>query len=351
MSSINVSADQLIELATQLLIESGCEKKESQIISQVLVWCDQIGRHNQGVWRLPLLTRRLKENLIKSPCNPHFIQSSPSISILNADQGSGHYIGHLAMQKAIELAKDTGVGIVGVRNSNFFGAGSYYVNQACQAGMIGLGMSNSFPKVAAYGGVRSVLGTNPFAFGAPRQNGDHLLLDMATSSSAGSSVTKSSEQGVKLEEGIAIDDQGNPITDPDKVQSGSLLPFGGAKGFGIALMVEILSGVLTGAGFSHGVKSMYKNFEESGDNGHFFIVIDIKKIIPLKSYYDRMDELIDSVKSSAEGFEDREVFFPGEMRWAKYQASLADGITLDEKTASSLKQLSKELDVNFAWSS
>jgi len=142
MSSINVSADQLEELATQLLIESGCEKKESQIISQILVWCDQIGRHNQGVWRLPLLTRRLNEDLIKSPCNPHFTQSSQSVSILNADQGSGHFIGHLAMQKAVDLAKDTSVGIVGVKNSNFFGAGSYYVNQACQAGMIGLGMSN-----------------------------------------------------------------------------------------------------------------------------------------------------------------------------------------------------------------
>jgi len=197
--------------------------------------------------------------------------------------------------------------------------------------------------------VKSVLRTNPFAFGAPRRNGEHLLLDMATSSSAGSSVTKSSEQGIQLEEGIAIDEIGNPITDPDKVQSGSLLPFGGAKGFGIALMVEILSGVLTGAGFSHGVKSMYKNFEESGDNGHFFMAIDIEKIIPLESYYDRMDELLDSVKSSAEGFKDKEVFFPGEMRWAEYQTSLANGITLDQKTTSSLKQLSKELNVNFDW--
>ncbi len=337
---MSFTVEQLKETSFQILVNNGCEEKESEILSQILVWCDQIGRHNQGVWRLKLLTRRFREGLIKSPCSPVFEDSTPSLSILDGDKGSGHYIGNIAMQRAIELARDNGVGIIGVKNSNFFGAGSYYINQACQTGMIGLAMSNSFPKVAAYGGVRSVLGTNPFAFGAPRKNGNHLLLDMATSSSAGSSITKSSELGIQLDEGIAIDLEGNPITDPDKVQSGSLLPFGGAKGFGLSLMVEILSGVLTGAGFSHGVKSMYKNFEESGDNGHFFVAINIKKIISLNDYYDRIEELIDLVKSSSEGYGNKNVILPGETRWEKYKSSLSNGISLDQKTIDMLNELS-----------
>ncbi len=349
MSSVNIGIEQLRNLTGEILVASGADEKEAVILAEILVWCNQVGRPNQGVWRLPLLTRRFRENLIKSPCTPEFEQSSPSITLIDADQGSGHYIGHIAMQRAITIARETGVGIAGVTNSNFYGAGSYYINLACENGMVGLAMSNSFPKVAAFGGVKSVLGTNPFAFGAPRRNGDHLLVDMATSSSAGSSITKSTEQGIKLAEGIAIDENGNAITDPEKVQSGSLLPFGGAKGFGLALMVEILSGVLTGAGFSHGVKSMYKNFEESGDNGHFFIAIDVQKMIPLDSYYDRMDELIDSVKASADGIEGKDVIFPGEMRWVEYQKSLVEGISLDEKTAASLEELSEQLNVKIIW--
>ncbi|MFK8066708.1 MAG: Ldh family oxidoreductase [Gammaproteobacteria bacterium] len=344
-----MKAEKLINVSKQLLIASGCDTAEAQTLSQILVWCDQVGRHNQGVWRLPLLTRRFAKGLIKSPCNPEIKQTSSSVCNMNADEGSGHYIAYLAMEKAIEIAHKTGVGIVGVNNSNFFGAGAYYINQACESGMISIGMSNSFPKVAAYGGVKSVLGTNPFAFGAPRQKGNHFLLDMATSSSAGSSITKSSEQGAMLKEGIAIDSKGDPITDPDQVASGSLLPFGGAKGFGLSLMVEILSGVITGAGFSHGVKSMYKNFDESGDNGHFFIAIDIEKLIPIENYYSRIEALITSVKASAEGFNDKEVILPGEMRWEQYETSLDQGISLDRETTDSLNQLSKQLEVELNW--
>ncbi len=349
MSVQVLTANELLDISTQLLTASDCDVKEAKILSQVLVWCDQIGRHNQGVWRLPLLTKRFKKGLIKSPCSPKTIQSTASVSVMNADEGSGHYIAYLAMEKAIKIAQQMGVGVVGVNNSNFFGAGSYYINQACQSGMIGLVMSNSFPKVAAYGGVKSVLGTNPFAFGAPRKNGEHILLDMATASSAGSSITKSGEQGIQLEEGIAIDKNGNPITDPNKVASGSLLPFGGAKGFGISLMVEILSGVLMGAGFSHGVKSMYKNFEESGDNGHFFITIDIGKLISIEDYHLRIEELLTLVKDSAEGFDHKKVLFPGEARWDQYKTSCKKGINIDHETISALKELSTQLDVEIDW--
>lgn len=331
---------QLTDTTTAILIASGCDPQEAQVISSILIWCDQVGRHNQGVWRLPLLTKRFHKGLIQSPCRARYSQLKPAVSLMDANQGSGHFVAQQAMHKAINLAQNNGVGIVGVHNSNFFGAGAYYINQACQAGMIGIGLSNSFPKVTAYGGIKPVLGTNPFAFSAPRKNGQHILLDMATAASAGSSITKSKEQGKRLDNNIAIDAQGKKITDPSQVAEGALLPFGGAKGFGLALLVEILSGVLTGAGFSHGVKSMINNYSQSGNNGHFFIALDITSFIDIDYYFQRIEALLTIIKSSGNG--SQSVLYPGEIRWDYYQQSITRGIYLDHHTTEQLIALCKD---------
>jgi len=339
---LRFSKDQLMTTTTALLIASGCAPREAKVISNILIWCDQIGRHNQGIWRLPLLTKRFSQGLIKSPCEAKYSQLKPAVMLMDAQQGSGHYIAQQAMDKAIALAKHNGVGVIGVHNSNFFGAGAYYINQACQSGMIGIGLSNSFPKVAAYGGVKPVLGTNPFAFAAPRRNGQHLLLDMATSASAGSSITKSKEQGKTLDQDIAIDMEGNAITDPALVSQGALLPFGGAKGFGLSLFVEILSGVLTGAGFSHGVNSMINDYENGGKNGHFFIALDISSFIDSDYYYQRIEELLALVKLSHDS---KKILYPGEIRWDHYQQSLIKGIPIDSDTIQTLTVLCEQYQV------
>src|SRR4029077_4137174 len=129
--------------------------------------------------------------------------------------------------------------------------------------------------VVAHGGLKQVLGTNPFAFGSPPKDGEHVLFDMATSALAGSTVREHIAKGEPLPEGLAIDGNGKPITDPAKVNEGALLPFGGPKGFGLSLLVEILSGVLTGAGVGSGVHSMYSDFSRSGDNWPFLMVIEL----------------------------------------------------------------------------
>jgi LDH2 family malate/lactate/ureidoglycolate dehydrogenase len=256
-------------------------------------------------------------------------------------------ISALAMERAIALAQGSGIGFVGVRNSNFFGAGAYYVNQAASTGMIGVATSNSVPHVAAFGGRAPVLGTNPFAFGAPRSDGRNVLLDMSTSGSAGSMILKAIERNEPLPEGVAIDGEGRPITDPSKVEQGALLPFGGAKGYGLAVMVEILSGVLTGAGIADGVKSMFKNFQEGGNNGHFFVAVDIGRLMPLSLWYERLDYLINALKASGAG--DDEVRYPGESRWEAYADNVKNGIGLDAPTLKALTSLGKEYRIDAPW--
>ncbi|MGH6820436.1 MAG: Ldh family oxidoreductase, partial [Methylocella sp.] len=223
-----------------------------------------------------------------------------------------------------------GIGIVGVRNSNFFGAGAYYVNLAASRSMIGLALSNSFPKVVAHGGLKPVLGTNPFAFGAPRANGDHLLFDMATSALAGSTVREHLTTKNPLPEGLTAD--------------GALLPFGGAKGFGLSLLVEILAGVITGAGVGDGVASMYNDFARSGGNGHFLLALDIKRWMDIETYHARFEPLVASIKASGE-----HVLLPGEVRWENYRESLQNGIALDAVAAGNARKAALAVGLTAPW--
>ena len=212
----------------------------------------------------PTYYKRFNLGLIKCPCHPKYSQNARAVGLLDGDQGFGHFVGHTGMLKAIERAQDEGIGMVGVHNSNHFGAAGYYVHLTAERGMIGITMSNSFPRMAPYGGVKPVFGTNPFAFGAPRRNGKSLLLDMASSATSGAAVRRCANEGGQLPEGVAMDSQGRPATEPSLLGQSTLLPFAGAKGYGVALMIEILSGVITGAGISGGVKSMFENFKTPG---------------------------------------------------------------------------------------
>jgi len=338
-----VPLNNLTEFVNNILKSVDADNGQAQIFADALIWSDLIGRPTHGVWRLPAYTKRIDLGLIKCPCEPEYSQENLAVTVMNGDQGIGHYVGHEAMMRSIEMAKKFGIGAVGVNNSNHFGTGAYYVQLAAEQGMIGFAVSNSISKVAPHGGIKAVFGTNPFAFGAPRRNGKSMMLDMATTAIAGAQVMKYAEQGKALPEGIAIDNHGNPILDPNKVDEGALLTFGGAKGYGLSLMIEILSSVLTGAMFSTGVSSMFTNFEQSGGNGHFFIAIDISRFMDFEIYNDRMEELLNLVKDTAN--EDGNVMIPGETRWEQYEYNMSNGVPLDEATAKALQGLSDKYKI------
>lgn len=325
----------------------GVDEDQIKSVAANLIWCDLIGRHNHGVERLPILMKRVRQGLIRCPCRLQYERLSDCIELVDGDDGFGHYCGEKAVAHAIALAQAHGVGIVGVRNSNFFGAGAFFVNKATTNGMISLALSNSFPKVAAHGGAEAVLGTNPFAFGAPRSNGRSLILDMSTAALAGSTIREQIRKGLLLPEGLLVDAGGQSVADPNKSAASVLLPFGGAKGFGLALLVEILSGVITGAAVSHGVVSMYNNFKESGHNGHFFLALDIKRWMPLEVYYERLESLIATIKKSGP---DGRVQMPGENRWRFFDDNSAKGIPLELETLKALRDLSDECHISVPWS-
>ena len=341
-----VNARRLKSFSMDIFRAAGVDSEQTETVAENLNWNDLVGRLNHGVLRLPIYVKRVRAGVLKCPCHPSFKRLTDNSEVLDGDAGFGQHVAQIGMRRAIELARTTGLGAVGVRNSNHLGTGAYFVNLAAEAGMLALATSNSVPKVAAFNGVQPVFGTNPIAFGSPRRNGRSLLVDMSTATSAGSTVGEYQRKGKPLPKGMAIDTHGKPMTDPRRILEGALLPFGGAKGFGLALMAEILCGVLTGAGISHGVKSMYENLEQSGDNGHFFVAIDISRWMPIETFFERLESLVTIIETSGK---EGQVRLPGEIRWQHYDHNLVDGIPLEPKVRDQLETLARSLGVSVPW--
>lgn len=339
-----VDAGSLAELATQILRASGIPDHQAVVTAEHMAWADTHGRANYGVWRLPILCKRAEAGVFQRD-EPVIEHRGPSLAVVDGRNAIGHYVATLAADLAIEKAGDSSVALVAVHSSNFMGALGYYADRMARRGMAGLVLSNAHPRVAAHGGTTPVLGTNPLAFAVPVGSERSLIVDMATAAGAGSLITKSAELGIPLPEGIAVDRAGKPITDASKVSSGAMLPMAGPKGYGLALMVEVLAGVLTGAGISHGVHSMYKDFENPANIGHVMIAIDISSLLTRSEYDERMDLLIGTLTGSGQ------VRIPGDARGAAWDATQRrGGVELDDNTVLALQALADKYGVTVPWS-
>ncbi|MBK6706900.1 MAG: Ldh family oxidoreductase [Sphingomonadales bacterium] len=329
-----------------LLAAGGVDSAQAENVVDNLTWCDMAGRRNHGIERLPILLKRVGTGAIKCPCNPQISRLAPAVGRINADCGFGHHAAKLGMNLACELAAETGIGTVGVHNSNFLGAGAYYVQLAADRGMIGIALSNSFPKVAAHDGIKPVLGTNPLAFSAPRADGLSIIVDMSTAAMAGSSVREAIAKDHMLEPGLAINANGAPILVPALAAAGTLLPAAGAKGFGLAILVELLSAVLTGAGVAQEVASMYADLDRPGNNGHLLLAIDISRWMPIEQFHHRVETLA-SMLTTPTGSEN--VRLPGDARWAEIARSEREGILIEDHILRQIEQLADSLGVALDW--
>jgi len=342
-----VSHKDLRDLAAALLAASGTDGSEAGTVADIVIWADLVGRSTQGVWCLKTLSARLQAGFIQSPCSPEFMQQTDGIVLVDGHNGFGRYVGQIAMSRAIEIARRCGIGLVMVRNSSHFGAAAYYVQLAAQAGMIGFALTNAPRRVAAHGGLRPIFGTNPVAFGAPLGDGESVLVDFSTSTIAGSVIRKGLESNEPIPQGVAVDEHGQPATKPAEVCA--LLPFGGAKGYCLSLMVEILTGVITGSLMSFQIPYILEKTQRVARIGHAFLVIDIAALLPLPEYYERMAMLLTAVKESPLQPGVSEVLIPGELRWRNYRKQISDGILLDGKTIESLESLAAELKITVPW--
>jgi LDH2 family malate/lactate/ureidoglycolate dehydrogenase len=324
-------------MCVKALEKIGVDKENAEIVADCLVKADLYGISSHGVARLPTYVERAKRGLIELHPEIRVIRENSSIAVLDGGNGFGQVVGVKAMDLAVEKARRTGIGAVSVYNSNHFGIAAYYSIRALKHSMIGIAMSNTAPAMAPWGGAKSILGTNPISFAIPSSH-QPIILDMATSKVARGKIRIALEKGEKIPEGWAIDELGLPTTDPAKAMKGCLLPIEGPKGSGLSLVVDILSGVLSGGSFGRDVGST-EDFSRPTRISHFMIAINISNFIPLEYFMTRIDKLITEIKNCPRAPNIERIYLPGEIELEEEKRRLKEGIPIDDNTFNKLLNL------------
>ncbi|TSB47957.1 ureidoglycolate dehydrogenase [Alkalicoccobacillus porphyridii] len=330
-----ISEEELRQTTVDAFRKSGLSKEIAADIADVLVHANLRGVDSHGVMRVEHYIKRIKEGGINPNANPSTVQSSASTLIMDGDNGFGHYISKQAMTEAINLAKMSGMSAIAVKNSSHCGALSYFVEQAASANLIGIAMSHTDKIVVPFGGSEPFFGTNPIAFGFPAQSEEHVILDFATSNVALGKILNAREYGDAIPDTWGVDAEGKPTTNPENVSF--LSPFGGPKGYGLAMVVEIFSALLTGAAFGPHVSKMYGDYNKNRELGHFFMAIDPSIFTGLDSFTSRLDQMIQELHqvTPAEGAE--RVLVPGEIETQTALKRKKEGIPLPDQVWASLK--------------
>ena len=336
-----IKVENLRSVTRNILLSVGVPVQEADIITDSVLYAHCREKHTHGIGRLSIYVRKIQEHLMAANTEMVTLNESASFALLDANNGFGQVAGYRAMEKCIEKAKECGVGLVGVRNSNNFGTAGFLTEYATQKGMIGIALSNSAPAIAPTGGSRAVLGTNPLSIAFPC-NGElpSIVLDMATSMAARGKIRLAAKNGESIPLGWALDVNGNPTDDPVEALKGSLIPIGDYKGYGLSLAIDVLAGLLTGAAFGGDVKPLNDPTGTSG-YGHLFIAIDIGRFMTMDDYEKKINVLVSNIKKC--GDPDK-VLMPGER---SYQMSMKNGIdvSLSQKQVEEVNALASQLGV------
>ena len=245
---MNITAEQERLIVIGILKKMNVSDEDASIVADVTVDADLKGFSSHGIGRFPQYIKGLKAGTIDPEAEISIDNETVSMALLNGNHKFGQVVTYTAMEIAIEKAKETGIGIVGVHNSNHFGVAGYYSDMAIMQDMVGIVVANTEPAVAPIGGKEPIIGTNPIALGIP-SNSHYVSVDMATSASARGKLLEAKRKGEKIPENVALDVDGNPTTDPEAALKGSILPFGAHKGYALSFMIEILAGPLVRAAF------------------------------------------------------------------------------------------------------
>lgn len=341
-NEVRVRAEKLKNYCEQILIAASIREEEAKVIADNLVDANIMGVDSHGVTRLADYLARLEEGKIKLTTDITIEKETNATALFNANNGWGHYAGKVAMDYAIKKAKEHGVAFVGVKNSNHYGTASYFTRMAATEQCLGISMSNASPLMVPWGAKKPTLGTNPLAIAVPT-NTHPVILDMATSTVARGKINLAAKNNEPIPKSWAITKEGEQTTDPHEALKGFLLPFG-AKGSGLAMMIDIMTGVMTGAMFGEEVPRMYDD-PEPQQLGHVFIVCNIESFMDIDEFKARMDRRIQQTVDSppSEGFD--QVFMPGDLEQMTRLNRLSEGIPLSKAIYNELASLGKKYGV------
>ena len=322
--------------AEVFLIAKGMSAKDAAVFVDSMISADMCGVSTHGIRMFPSYIQKLDKGEFSFD-NAEIIKQLPSFTVIDAKNTIGAVSAAYAVDIAIQQAKEYGIHTVFSRNSNTFGPGFYYAEKIADAGMLGFVCCNAPAAMPAFNGLEVMLGTNPLSFATPTQSYGNIVMDMATSVVAKSRFGTAKTNGEKLEPGWALDKYGNPTIDPDEGIQGFVLPMAGFKGYGIAMMIDILSGFLSGAGYLNGVGKFYSQDGACMNVGHMIVAFN-PQLIYEGDFFADADKYVERIKAS-KVVEGKEIVIPGDDRKKKKYEAEKNGVELTSDVVEKLENL------------
>ncbi len=337
--------DTLERFISRLFVAAGLDQWQGDAISRHLVLASLRGVDSHGIIRVPIYLKRIEKGLTNKKLDMVIERETPTSALIDAKNCSGISVATKGMHLAVQKAKQYGIALVGIKNSNHCGMLADYTQYAAAQDCIALASTNAPPNMAPWGGRERFFGTNPFSYGIPSGQKDPIIFDMATSVVARGKIISAYKNNHEIPLGWAISKEGKATTDPKEALEGLCLPLGGPKGYGIALLVDVISGLFTGAAYGPHIGDLYKDFEKKQNIGHFFLVIRADLFQPLQEFKKSVDEMIVAIKNIplAEGVDC--IYLPGEIENKILEERKENGIPVSEGIMKDLMELAAQYNV------
>jgi ureidoglycolate dehydrogenase (NAD+) len=337
----------LINFCLAAMLKAGLKREDAELTAEVLVTTDSWGVFTHGSRQLRGLLKNVRTGRLDPNASIEVVDEGPAWAMVDAHYVMPPATSCRAMELAIKKAKACGLGYVGVKHSSHFGAAGYYAVMAAQQGLIGLSMCNLDPVMVVPGSKGKVIGNNPMAYAVPAGKNKPVFLDIALSTVAGTKIYAAQTEGKPIPDNWMVDDEGIPTNDPTGFPiRGAQVPMAGHKGYGLAVLVEVLTAVLTGAAITRQVKSWVLDVPEPTNEGHAFLAIDIPAMMPLESFGERMDGLIQEVHEAPKARGSDRIYLPGEMEWERREVALTHGMLMPSYVLENLRGLAEDVHLD-----
>ena len=334
---MKIKSNRLRRILTNIFKKHNLSSSHSLICADALINAELVGAPTHGLSRLKMYCDRINKKVINPKPKIKIKKISQSIAHIDANNSIGFVAGNIGIKQAIKNAKKTGIGLVGIKNSGHYGLSGYYAEKAVKKNLIAFCFTNAPPAIAPHGARKSLFGTNPICFGTPTSSNVPFILDTSVSVINRGKIRVAAKTRKKIPEGVALDKFGKPTTNAKKALAGVQLPIAGFRGSGLAWMVDILSGVITGGNHSGKVKDPFDDFSGPQNIGHLFIVM--KPNLFVGNYNKRIKENIKKIKKLPKIKGVKEIFYPGQNKFKRYKTNLKKGIAIPKNILEDIKKL------------
>ncbi len=345
MDNLLLTASRLRAVADSLLKAAGVPEADAKLVADSLVEANLRGVDSHGVQNLPIYVKRIRLGLVELHPTFPLLNESSGTALMDGQNSLGQVAAMRAMELAITKARGTGIGLVGVRNTNHCGMLAYFALRAIREGMVGWASCNTPVVMAPWGGKDVLLGNNPLCCAIPASEQLPIVLDMATSVAAKGKIYLAQTKGEDIPTGWALDKDGQPTRDPAAALAGSLLPMAGPKGYGLALCSDVLAGLMTGAAFSRNVASMHRDLKRGMNIGLLLGAVQVESFMPLAAFRQLVDSYIEQIKTAAPAPGFTRVYLPGEPEFDTRARREAEGIPVPQAVWKTLVATAQELGV------